>query len=83
MRRSIMESPPKTAYMRGAIYGLTAVCIWGAFIVVSLPFQVKQQRHNAIDIAWKWQSIAGWAGRAAARAAGLCSLKLASRQAVA
>jgi drug/metabolite transporter (DMT)-like permease len=30
-----MESPTKAAYMRGAIYGLAAVCIWGAFIVVS------------------------------------------------
>jgi drug/metabolite transporter (DMT)-like permease len=30
-----MESPTKTAYVRGAIYGLAAVCIWGAFIVVS------------------------------------------------
>ena len=34
-RRSDMESPTKAAYMRGAIYGLAAVCIWGAFIVVS------------------------------------------------
>ena len=30
-----MESPTKSAYTRGAIYGLAAVCIWGAFIVVS------------------------------------------------
>ena len=30
-----MESPAKSAYTRGAIYGLAAVCIWGAFIVVS------------------------------------------------
>jgi drug/metabolite transporter (DMT)-like permease len=30
-----MESPIKSAYTRGAIYGLAAVCIWGAFIVVS------------------------------------------------
>lgn len=30
-----MQSPTKTAYTRGAIYGLAAVCIWGAFIVVS------------------------------------------------
>ena len=30
-----MESPTETAYLRGAIYGLAAVCIWGAFIVVS------------------------------------------------
>ncbi len=30
-----MEGPTKAAYMRGAIYGLAAVCIWGAFIVVS------------------------------------------------
>jgi drug/metabolite transporter (DMT)-like permease len=30
-----VESPTKTAYLQGAIYGLAAVCIWGAFIVVS------------------------------------------------
>jgi len=30
-----MESPTNTAYTRGAVYGLAAVCIWGAFIVVS------------------------------------------------
>jgi drug/metabolite transporter (DMT)-like permease len=30
-----MRGPTKSAYMRGAIYGLGAVCIWGAFIVVS------------------------------------------------
>ena len=30
-----MESPTKSAYTRGALYGLAAVCIWGAFIVVS------------------------------------------------
>ncbi len=31
-----MESPTETAYLQGAIYGLAAVCIWGAFIVVKL-----------------------------------------------
>jgi drug/metabolite transporter (DMT)-like permease len=30
-----MENSTKSAYARGAIYGLAAVCIWGAFIVVS------------------------------------------------
>ena len=30
-----MESPTKATYLRGTIYGLAAVCIWGAFIVVS------------------------------------------------
>ena len=30
-----MESPAKQSYARGATYGLAAVCIWGAFIVVS------------------------------------------------
>jgi hypothetical protein len=30
-----VESPTETAYLQGAIYGLAAVCIWGAFIVVS------------------------------------------------
>ena len=30
-----MERPTKAAYTRGALYGLAAVCIWGAFIVVS------------------------------------------------
>jgi drug/metabolite transporter (DMT)-like permease len=30
-----MQSPAKSAYALGAIYGLAAVCIWGAFIVVS------------------------------------------------
>jgi len=30
-----MERQPNAAYLRGAIYGLAAVCIWGAFIVVS------------------------------------------------
>ena len=30
-----MERPTKSAYMRGAIYGLAAVCIWGTFIVSS------------------------------------------------
>ena len=30
-----MQSPTKAAYTRGAIYGLAAVCIWAAFIVVS------------------------------------------------
>src|ERR1019366_1956259 len=30
-----IENPTKAAYMRGGIYGLAAVCIWGAFIVVS------------------------------------------------
>ena len=39
-----MESPTKTAYMRGAIYGLAAVCIWGAFIVVS-RLGVRLRRH--------------------------------------
>jgi drug/metabolite transporter (DMT)-like permease len=32
-----MENPTKTTYMRGAICGLAAVCIWGALIVVSRP----------------------------------------------
>ena len=30
-----MQQPPRSAYTRGAIYGLCAVCIWAAFIVVS------------------------------------------------
>jgi len=30
-----MEGPTKLAYMRATIYGLAAVCMWGAFIVVS------------------------------------------------
>lgn len=30
-----MENPTKSEYAQGAIYGLIAVCIWGAFIVVS------------------------------------------------
>jgi drug/metabolite transporter (DMT)-like permease len=31
----VVKSPPKSAYTRGTFYGLAAVCIWGAFIVVS------------------------------------------------
>jgi drug/metabolite transporter (DMT)-like permease len=30
-----MRQPPTSNYARGAIYGLSAVCIWAAFIVVS------------------------------------------------
>ena len=30
-----MHQPPASTYARGAIYGLSAVCIWAAFIVVS------------------------------------------------
>ena len=30
-----MQQPPTRNYTRGAIYGLSAVCIWAAFIVVS------------------------------------------------
>ncbi len=29
------DQPNRSAYTRGALYGLAAVCIWGAFIVVS------------------------------------------------
>src|SRR5437763_1975020 len=29
------ESPTTSNYLRGALYGLSAVCIWAAFIVVS------------------------------------------------
>ena len=30
-----MQTPPTSEYVRGAFYGLAAVCIWAAFIVVS------------------------------------------------
>src|SRR5437588_9538054 len=30
-----MAKPTTSDYTRGALYGLAAVCIWGAFIVVS------------------------------------------------
>ena len=30
-----MQGPTRSEYVRGALYGLTAVCIWAAFIVVS------------------------------------------------
>lgn len=30
-----MQDPTTTSYIRGALYGLAAVCIWAAFIVVS------------------------------------------------
>lgn len=30
-----MQNPPTSEYVRGALYGLAAVCIWAAFIVVS------------------------------------------------
>jgi drug/metabolite transporter (DMT)-like permease len=30
-----MQQPPTSNYARGAIYGLSAVCIWAAFIVIS------------------------------------------------
>jgi drug/metabolite transporter (DMT)-like permease len=30
-----MQDPATTTYIRGALYGLAAVCIWAAFIVVS------------------------------------------------
>ena len=35
MRPSATEKPATAIYLRGAIYGLAAVCIWAAFIVVS------------------------------------------------
>jgi drug/metabolite transporter (DMT)-like permease len=30
-----MQNPPTSEYVRGALYGFAAVCIWAAFIVVS------------------------------------------------
>src|SRR4051794_35800107 len=30
-----VQNPTKSEYTRGALYGLAAVCIWAAFIVVS------------------------------------------------
>jgi drug/metabolite transporter (DMT)-like permease len=30
-----MQNPPASEYVRGALYGFAAVCIWAAFIVVS------------------------------------------------
>ena len=30
-----MQNPPASEYLRGALYGFAAVCIWAAFIVVS------------------------------------------------
>jgi len=30
-----MQDPTTKTYIRGALYGLAAVCIWAAFIVVS------------------------------------------------
>src|SRR5580700_5864389 len=30
-----MQDPNTTTYIRGALYGVAAVCIWAAFIVVS------------------------------------------------
>ena len=48
----------RVAYMRGVIYGLAVVCIWGAFIVVSL-LGVRTSLTSAGDVAASTFSC-GW-----------------------